>query len=115
MDSKYTNNLNLLNDKLYIIIPAYNEEENIRKVIEDWYGIVEKIGNDFLTRDRNLEKISLPKVEKIGSDFIFSNENKLLINVPKLLELHPFQSHKELFKIVEENKKQIENVEGKRI
>lgn len=46
MDSKYTNNLNLINDKLYIIIPAYNEEENIRKVIEDWYGIVEKIGND---------------------------------------------------------------------
>ncbi len=29
-------------DKLYIVIPAYNEEENIRDVIDDWYPIVEK-------------------------------------------------------------------------
>ncbi|HKL80792.1 MAG TPA: glycosyltransferase family 2 protein [Mobilitalea sp.] len=32
-------------DKLYIIIPAYNEEANIDTVIRDWYPIVEKIGN----------------------------------------------------------------------
>jgi len=32
-------------DKLYIVIPAYNEQENIRNVINDWYPIVEKIGN----------------------------------------------------------------------
>lgn len=32
-------------DKLYIIIPAYNEEENINNVINDWYPIVQKIGN----------------------------------------------------------------------
>jgi glycosyltransferase involved in cell wall biosynthesis len=32
-------------DKLYIVIPAYNEEANIDKVIRDWYPIVEKIGN----------------------------------------------------------------------
>ncbi len=32
-------------DKLYIIIPAYNEESNITAVIKDWYPIVEKIGN----------------------------------------------------------------------
>ena len=29
-------------DKLYIVIPAYNEEENIRQVIDDWYPIIEK-------------------------------------------------------------------------
>lgn len=29
-------------DKLYIVIPAYNESENIRQVIEDWYPVVEK-------------------------------------------------------------------------
>ena len=32
-------------DKLYIVIPAYNEEENINEVINDWYPIVQKIGN----------------------------------------------------------------------
>lgn len=31
--------------KLYIIIPAYNEEANIEFVVNDWYPIVEKIGN----------------------------------------------------------------------
>lgn len=29
-------------DKLYIVIPAYNEEENIKKVIDDWYPIIER-------------------------------------------------------------------------
>lgn len=32
-------------DKLYIVIPAYNEEDNIESVINDWYPVVEKIGN----------------------------------------------------------------------
>lgn len=32
-------------DNVYIVIPAYNEEENIKNVIEEWYEIVEKIGN----------------------------------------------------------------------
>lgn len=29
-------------DKLFIIIPAYNEEENIRQVIDEWYEVVER-------------------------------------------------------------------------
>lgn len=32
-------------DKLYIVIPAYNEEANIKAVIKDWYQIVEQVGN----------------------------------------------------------------------
>ncbi len=31
-------------DKLYIVIPAYNEEANIKRVIADWYPVVDKIG-----------------------------------------------------------------------
>lgn len=31
-------------DKLYLVIPAYNEQETIRQVIADWYPVVEKTG-----------------------------------------------------------------------
>lgn len=33
-------------EKLYIVIPAYNEQENIKNVIDDWYPIVEKHNGD---------------------------------------------------------------------
>ena len=35
-----------MNDKLYIVMPAYNEEANIEAVIAQWHPVVEKIGND---------------------------------------------------------------------
>lgn len=31
-------------DKLYIVIPAYNESKNIESVIKEWYEVVEKVG-----------------------------------------------------------------------
>lgn len=37
-------------DVLYIIIPAYNEEANIRQVIRDWYPVVEKYHGDGKSR-----------------------------------------------------------------
>lgn len=33
-------------DKLYIVIPAYNESENIEKVAREWHKIVKKVGPD---------------------------------------------------------------------
>ena len=30
-------------DVLYIIIPAYNEQDNIKEVINEWYPIIENI------------------------------------------------------------------------
>jgi glycosyltransferase involved in cell wall biosynthesis len=33
-------------DKLYIVIPAYNEEANIKTVVEEWYPVIEKYGED---------------------------------------------------------------------
>ena len=33
-------------DKFFIVIHAYNEEENLEKLIADWYPIVEKCGVD---------------------------------------------------------------------
>lgn len=51
-------------DCLYIVMPAYNEEANIEKVIEHWYPVVEKVGGDsrFVilndgSRDATYEKI----------------------------------------------------------
>ena len=35
-----------MSDRLFIIIPAYNEQENIRQVVGDWYPVVAKYGTD---------------------------------------------------------------------
>ena len=31
-------------DSLYIVIPAYNEQDNIRQIVKDWYPVVQKYG-----------------------------------------------------------------------
>lgn len=33
-------------DKLYIIIPAYNEQDNIVQLVQDWYPIIETCSDD---------------------------------------------------------------------
>ena len=33
-------------NSLYIVIPAYNEESNIDKVIREWHEVVAKIGGN---------------------------------------------------------------------
>lgn len=35
-----------MGDMLYIVIPAYNEADNIVQTVKDWHPIVEKVGND---------------------------------------------------------------------
>lgn len=35
-----------MSDKLYVVMPAYNEETNIGKVIEDWYSVLEGKSED---------------------------------------------------------------------
>lgn len=37
-------------DKLYIVVPAYNESENIKRLIDDWYPIVEKFNGGGTSR-----------------------------------------------------------------
>ena len=76
---------------------------------------VEKIDCLFLVNNKSLKEISLPNVRKIGDNFLRDNENLEIIIAPKLLEVQPFQSHKELFEIVAENKKRIEVEEDKRL
>ena len=38
-------------DKLYVIIPAYNEEANIEQVIKQWYPIVEEYNGQMVIID----------------------------------------------------------------
>ncbi|HAG70043.1 MAG TPA: glycosyltransferase [Lachnospiraceae bacterium] len=60
-------------DKLYIVIPAYNEEENIEEVVKDWYPVIERhdgggesrlvVINDG-SRDSTFERLSELKKER---------------------------------------------------
>lgn len=33
-------------DKLYIVMPAYNEEENIEQVVKEWHTVMDRMGDD---------------------------------------------------------------------
>ena len=35
-----------MSEVLYIVMPAYNEEDNIRSVVEQWHSVVEKLGGE---------------------------------------------------------------------
>ena len=60
-----------MKDSLYIVIPAYNEEENIRQVVDDWYPVVDtRSGNSRLvivndgSRDNTLLVLNKLKEDK---------------------------------------------------
>ena len=40
------NNLGGLMDNLFIVMPAYNEEENIESVVQEWYSILNKYSSE---------------------------------------------------------------------
>lgn len=66
-----------MSDKLYIVIPAYNEEMNIEEVARDWHEVVRKVGKDSRlviindgSKDYTFEKLcelkkELPQLEPI--------------------------------------------------
>ena len=43
-------------DTLYIVIPAYNESENIKRTIEEWCPVVEKHNGGGLARSEELKQ-----------------------------------------------------------
>lgn len=66
-----------MTESLYIVMPAYNESENIELVVKQWHPIIEKIGNnsrlvivDDSSKDNTYEillklKESFPRLEAI--------------------------------------------------
>ncbi len=69
-------------DRLYVVVPAYNEEENIEGLLEDWYPIVEHYGRDSRllvvndgSRDHTLDRLQ-EKMKKYTQLLVLSKENE---------------------------------------
>ena len=67
-----------MSDKLFIVIPAYNEEANIRQVVEEWYPVVTKYGTDS----------KLVVVNDGSKDSTFSILTDLSKKMPQLIPLN---------------------------
>jgi dolichol-phosphate mannosyltransferase len=68
-------------DKLFIVIPAYNEEENIRQVIDDWYPVVEAHNGDGESRLVIIDDGSKDSTFKIMEEY--AKERPLLCPITK--------------------------------
>lgn len=62
-------------DKLYIIIPAYNEEMNIETVVKEWHEVLEKVGE---------QASRLVIIDDGSTDSTFQKLNELKANLPYL-------------------------------
>jgi glycosyltransferase involved in cell wall biosynthesis len=62
---------------LYIVMPAYNEEANIKKTIEEWYPVISDIGNNS----------KLVIVDDGSKDSTYARMKKLQLQYPELIPL----------------------------
>ena len=83
-----------MNNKLFLVMPAYNEEANIEKVVKEWLKILDYGSNDskFVIADSgsvdNTHQI-LEKL-KINNDKIIILNNTLKQHGPKLIALYKY-------------------------
>jgi len=82
-------------DSLYIVMPAYNEEENIESVVESWYPILEgKADNsklviaDYGSKDKTHEILLKLKEEKYPKLEVLTTTNQF--HGPKLIALYDY-------------------------
>ena len=68
-------------DILYIVIPAYNEEETIHKVLDQWYPIVEKYDGGGRSRLVVVDDGSRDNTHEILTSY--ARENPLLVPLTK--------------------------------
>lgn len=60
-----------MEEKLYIVIPAYNEDENIENVVKEWHEVVEKIGEEskLVVINDGSKDNTLQKLRELQKDF----------------------------------------------
>ena len=68
-------------EKLYIIIPAYNEQDNIEEVVKDWYPIVEQRSED--SRLVIIDDGSKDETSKILKEFSKSNSSVKVVTLSR--------------------------------
>ena len=69
-----------MSDSLYIVIPAYNEEENLENLISDWYPVVERCNGEGRSR--------LVVIDDGSKDGTFALLQKLAEERPLMEALH---------------------------
>ena len=75
-----------MSESLYIVMPAYNEEENIETVIEEWYSIVEKYNGDGKSRLVIIDDGSKDKTYDIMKEYM--KEKTLFVPLSRENEGH---------------------------
>lgn len=66
-----------MSDSLYIVIPAYNEQDNIKQVVTDWYPVVQQYG----------EGSKLVVIDDGSKDSTFSILKEMTSEMPQLVPL----------------------------
>ncbi|MDD5569945.1 MAG: glycosyltransferase family 2 protein [Bacteroidales bacterium] len=71
-------------DNVYVVMPAYNEEENIANVISQWYPVIDKIGNGskFVIVDDGSKDATFEKMQSLKSKY------PLLVPITKINSGH---------------------------
>ncbi|MDD7266906.1 MAG: glycosyltransferase family 2 protein [Lachnospiraceae bacterium] len=84
-----------MNDSIYIVMPAYNEEGNIEKTVKEWYGILEgksevsrMVIADFGSKDKTHD--ILLSMKENGYPQLEILENKNQFHGPKVLDLYKY-------------------------
>lgn len=82
-------------DVLYIVIPAYNEEQNIRSVVEQWYPVLENgsIDSRIVIADKGSSDRTHDILEKLienGYDRLELLDNEYKQHGPKVIALYKY-------------------------
>ena len=60
-----------MSDRLYIVIPAYNEEQNIETVVKEWHEVADRAGEDsrLVVIDDGSKDATYEKLQKLAENY----------------------------------------------